>query len=85
MIDDAESHSAEFEQGRLMGEQEERARIIKLFHDEVSSTMIAALFAVEAAKNALDAQNLPEVQELEKASEVLTEAVEKTADVLEGR
>jgi signal transduction histidine kinase len=85
MLHDAESDSAEFEQGRLMGQQEERARIVKLFHDEVSSTMMAALFAVEAAKNALDAQNLPEVQELEKASELLSEAVERTADVLEGR
>jgi signal transduction histidine kinase len=85
MVHDAESNSAEFEQGRLVGQHEERARIVKLFHDEVSSTMMAALFAVEAAKNALEAQNLPEVQELEKASELLSEAVEKTADVLEGR
>jgi hypothetical protein len=85
MVGDAESNSAEFEQGRLVGQQEERARIVKLFHDEVSSTMMAALFAVESAKNALEAQNLPTVQELEKASELLSEAVEKTADVLEGK
>lgn len=77
--------SAQFEQGRLVGRQEERARIIKLFHDEVSSTMMAALFAVESAKNALEAQNLPVVLELEKASELLSEAVEKTGDVLEGK
>jgi hypothetical protein len=50
MIHDAESHSAEFEQGRLMGEQEERARIIKLFHDEVSSPMMAALFCGRGGK-----------------------------------
>ena len=56
-----------------------------MFHDEVSSTMMAALFAVESAKNALEAQNLPVVLELEKASELLSEAVEKTADVLEGK
>jgi signal transduction histidine kinase len=85
MVHDAESDSAEFEQGRLVGQQEERARIVKLFHDEVSSTMMAALFAVESAKNALEAQNLPAVKELEKASELLSEAVEKTADALEDK
>jgi hypothetical protein len=85
MVHDAESNSAEFEQGRLVGQQAERARIVKLFHDEVSSIMMAALFAVESAKNALEAQNLPAVQELEKASELLSEAVEKNADVLEGK
>ena len=85
MVHDAESDSVEFEQGLFVGQQEERARIIKLFHDEVSSTMMAALFALESAKNALEAQNLPAIQALEKASELLSEAVEKTADVLEGK
>jgi hypothetical protein len=53
-----------------------------LFHDEVSSTVLAALFAVESAKDAVEEQNLPAVHELKKASELLSEAVEKTADVL---
>jgi signal transduction histidine kinase len=85
MVHDPESDSVEFEQGLFVGQQEERARIVKLFHDEVSSTMMAALFALESAKNALEAQNLPAIQALERASELLSEAVEKTADVLEGR
>src|SRR5258708_40138051 len=59
MVHDAESDSVEFEHGLFVGQQEERARIVKLFHDEVSSTMMAALFALESAKNALEAQNLP--------------------------
>ena len=54
MVHDAESDSVEFEQGLFVGQQEERARIVKLFHDEVSSTMMAALFALESAKNALE-------------------------------
>jgi hypothetical protein len=85
IVDDGKSDSAEFEQGRLVGQHEERARIVKLFHDEVSSTMKAALFAVESAKSALEAQNLPAVWALDKASELLSEAVEKNADVLKGK
>jgi signal transduction histidine kinase len=54
MVHEAESDSVEFEQGLFVGHQEERARIVKLFHDQVSSTMMAALFALESAKNALE-------------------------------
>jgi signal transduction histidine kinase len=85
MLRDVESNSTEFEQGRLVGQQEERARMVKSFHDEVSSTMMAALFAVESAKNTLEEQSLPALEPLEKASELLSEAVEKIADVLEGQ
>ncbi|MGA7128011.1 MAG: hypothetical protein WBZ19_16985 [Chthoniobacterales bacterium] len=53
MVHDAESDSVEFEQGLFVGQQEERARIVKLFHDEVSSTMMAALFALESGKKRL--------------------------------
>jgi hypothetical protein len=47
--------------------------------------MMAALFAVESAKNTLEEQSLPALEPLEKASELLSEAVEKIADVLEGQ
>jgi signal transduction histidine kinase len=55
------------------------------FHDEVSSPIIAALFAIESAKNALETQKLPQAEIAAKASELLTEAVEKLVDVLEAK
>jgi signal transduction histidine kinase len=85
MIHDTESFaSAEFEQGRLVGQEEERARIVRMFHDEVSSTMLAALFAVESAKSLLGTPNSPPAESIAKASDLLSEAVDKISQVLEG-
>ena len=44
-----------------------------MFHEEVSSTMLAALFAIESAKDELEAQNLPQAETVAKASELLQE------------
>jgi signal transduction histidine kinase len=85
MLHDPESLApAHFEQGRLVGQEQERARIVRMFHDEVSSTMIAALFAVESAKSMLESENAPQAEPVAKASELLSEAVDKISDVLEG-
>jgi hypothetical protein len=52
------------------------------YHEEVSSSMIAALFLVETAKNELEEAGLPQAEAVSKASEKLTETTEKIADVL---
>jgi len=56
-----------------------------MFHDEVSSTMLAVLFAIESAKDELEAQNLPQAETVAKASELLQEVVEKISEVLEDK
>jgi hypothetical protein len=82
MLDSFDSASAQFEQGRLTGEEEERNRIIKAYHEEVSSSMIAALFLIETAKIELQEAQLPQAEVVSKASEILAEATEKIAVVL---
>jgi hypothetical protein len=47
MLDVFNSSSVQFEQGRLFGREEERNRLNKAFHDEVSSSIVAALFLIE--------------------------------------
>jgi signal transduction histidine kinase len=56
-----------------------------MFHDEVSSTMLAVLFAIESAKDELEAQNPPQAETVAKASELLQEVVEKISEVLEDK
>jgi signal transduction histidine kinase len=86
MIHDVSSVArAEVESARLAGHEEERARIVRMFHDEVSSTMLAVLFAIESAKDELEAQNLPQAETVAKASELLQEVVEKISEVLEDK
>jgi hypothetical protein len=82
MLDVLDSPTAEFEQGRIVGREEERNRIIQAYHEEVSSSMIAALFLVETAKRELKEAGLPQEEAVSKVSDVLTEATQKIGDVL---
>lgn len=82
MLDVSESPVVEFEQGRISGQEEERNRIIKAYHEEVSSSIIAALFLIETAKSELEEAGLPQAETVSKASDKLAETTEKIADVL---
>ena len=82
MLDVFASPSVQFDQGRIAGREEERNRIIKAYDEEVSSSMIAALFLVETAKSELEEAGLPQAEAVSRASEKLTETTEKIADVL---
>jgi hypothetical protein len=85
MLHDIEpSTSTKFEQGRLVGQEQERQRIVQTFHQEVSSGMLGALFRIELAKEKLESADLPEAEPVAQASELLSEAVEKIGEVLEG-
>jgi hypothetical protein len=82
MLEIFDSPSAQFDQGRVAGREEERNRIMKAYHEEVSSSMIEALFLIETAKNELEEAGLPQAEAVSKASEILAETTEKIADVL---
>jgi hypothetical protein len=82
MLDVFDSSSAQFEQGRNAGREEERNRVIKTFHEEVSSSMIAALFLIETAKSELEEAGLPQAEAVSKASDILAETTEKLANVI---
>jgi hypothetical protein len=82
MLDAFDPPLMQFEQGRIAGREEERNRIVKAYHEEVSSSMIAALFLIETAKSELQEADLPQAEAVSKASDVLTQATEKLADAL---
>jgi signal transduction histidine kinase len=82
MLDVFESSSAQFEQGRNVGREEERNRIVRTFHEEVSSSHISALFLIETAKSELEDAQLPQTEAVSKASVALAEATEKIETVL---
>jgi hypothetical protein len=54
MLDVFDSPTAQFEQGRNAGREEERNRVVQAFHEEVSSSIVAALFLIETAKSELE-------------------------------
>jgi signal transduction histidine kinase len=81
----AATGSVEFEQGRLVGQEEERARIAQEFHDEVSSEVLAAIFKIELAKEKLNSSESPQAEAISELSEVVSDTIEKIADILEKR
>ena len=83
MLDVFGSPTAQFEQGRNAGREEERNRVVQAFHEEVSSSIVVALFLIETAKSELKDKGLPQAEAVSKASEILTETTEKLSDVLE--
>jgi hypothetical protein len=87
MINVFDSPSAQFEEGQNVGREEERNRVIETFHEEVSSSIIAALFLIETAKSELEEAGLPQAGAVAKASDILAETTEKIAHVIgkEGR
>jgi hypothetical protein len=82
MLDVFDTPSAQFEQGQAIGREEDRNRIVKAFHEEISSSMIAALFLIQTAKSQLEEAGSPQTEIVSKASDILTETTEKIADVL---
>ena len=82
MLDVFGSPSAQFEQGRIVGREEERNRIRTAFHEEVSPSIIAALFLIEMAKSELAKAGSPQAEAVSKVSDILTDATEKIADVI---
>ena len=82
MLHTFDSLSAQFGQGQAAGRDEERNRIVQAYHEEVSSSMIAALFLIETAKSELQEADLPQAEAVSKASDMLKEATDKIAHVL---
>ena len=83
MLDIYDKSTAQFEQGRDVGREEERNRIAQSFHQEVSSSLIAALFLIETAKSELEEAAQRHAEAVSKASDILTEATEKIAKVID--
>lgn len=71
------------EDARLFGREEERSRIMKLFHDEVSPKLLAAVFEVQRAKEELESKGLEEVEAVSKAGEKLIETIDAVTSVLD--
>ena len=82
MLDVFDSSSAQFEQGHHAGREAERNRIVKAFHEEVSSSIIAALFLIETAKSQLEEAGLPQAEAVSKASDILSETTEKIGQII---
>jgi hypothetical protein len=83
MLDVIDVATGAIQDARLFGREEERNRILKLFHDRVSPKLLAAVFEVVNAKEKLEAQGLEESKAVAKAADKLTETIDAVASVLD--
>jgi hypothetical protein len=74
--------SSTFTQGRLVGNEEKRKQVAQIFHEELSSGLLAAIFQIHLAKQKLEAIGSPEAERVAQASEILSETIEKMGEVL---
>jgi PAS domain-containing protein len=83
MLNDGSTASQEFEQGRLVGKEQERMRIVQMFQEEISSGMLGAVFKMHQAKEKLNSIGSPEAAAVSEASQLLSEAIEKMGTVID--
>ena len=72
-----------FEQGRIIGGQEERAKIKRIFHDPLSPELSAALLTLAHAEKELKAKHAPEADQLAQVRRLIDKAIEKIVTSLE--
>jgi hypothetical protein len=83
MLNEGSIASNEFEQGRLVGKEQERMRIVRMFHEEISSGMLGAVFKIHQAQEKLNSIKSTEADTVSEASELLSDAIEKMSDVMD--
>ena len=83
MVDVINPTTGAIEDARLFGQQEERNRILQLFHDRVSSKLLVAAFEVQRAKLELEAKGLEEGRAVSKAAEKLNETIDDVVSILD--
>jgi hypothetical protein len=83
MPDLEDGTSDALEQGRIVGRQEERARIKGVFHEAATPAFSAAIVTLTEAKRRLKAKHAVEAEEFGKAMRLIVEASEKIVDSLE--
>ena len=83
MLDVINPSTGAIEDARLFGQEEERNRILKLFHDKVSPKLLAAVFEVVNAKETLEAKGLEESKVVARAADRLSETIDAVVSVLD--
>jgi PAS domain-containing protein len=83
MLDVVNPSTGAIEDARLFGKEEERNRILKLFHDKVSPKLLAAVFEVVNAKEKLEAKGLEESKVVARAADKLNETIDAVVSVLD--
>jgi len=74
---------AKFEQGRLVGKEQERVRITQIFHEELAPSLMVVVFHLEVLELKLEAAGSPHVRRAIQAAQSLAETVDRIREVFQ--
>ena len=72
----------DFEQGRLAGKEQERARIAQIFRNELTPSLMAVVLKLEVLELKLEASGSPHMRLAIEAAQMLSETVDKITERL---
>jgi hypothetical protein len=81
ILDIANREPRNFELGKRVGREEERTRVLRLFHDGVSWNLLAAAFIMHGLEDQLSAEGLPQAGIAAKAAELMGQAIENVQNL----
>ena len=70
----------EYARGYLIGQETERERSRQILHDNVSGNLLAASFAAESARQKLEDEGRPEVEDLKRVTNLIDHAITNLVD-----
>jgi hypothetical protein len=72
----------DFEQGRLVGKEQERARIAQIFRNELTPSLMAVVLKLEVLELNLEASGSRHMRQAVEAARMLSETVDKITERL---
>jgi hypothetical protein len=85
MFDLEPAPTSDFGPSGATNSEEERNRLLKTWHDDVGPKILAAIFAAENVKLALESEGSPQAQAVRHCCELLSESVEALNRMLSGK
>jgi hypothetical protein len=70
----------EYARGYLIGRKTEKERSQQILHDNVSGNLLAASFAAESARQKLEDEGRPEVEDLNRVTSLIDQAITNLVD-----
>jgi hypothetical protein len=85
MFDLEPAPTSDFGPSGATNSEEERNRLLKIWHDDIGPKILAAIFAAENVKLALESEGSPQAQAVRHCCELLSESVEALNRMLSGK
>jgi hypothetical protein len=82
MLDPLDRGSESFARGQILGQDQERKRILNVLHDALSPHLLVAMFTVRGVQEKIETKDGEEAAQLRQAMDALEKAFARIADAI---